>query len=443
MSYVMTKILKTIGNILYIIVLLTFIGCQRGDDISDYQEKRVASSYISELNDLCDKYCEKPSGITSNIRKSGGVNGWSIAAHDGLGALAGAKMFVKWTRNPYVLGGAALIGAAICSYAEYAEQAEAFKDVNENHINKAFYKDCYFVDRRAPISTIRSLDELQAEILLENIIGYEVGVYHNFIISQLMKNDKYGMPSNETLDDIFKSVSNIANDYKLGSLESDSTFCETYPQFAKEVFAQHLDCPIENKAIDDILNLYEKHLLHVQLGEQESFSKEFMRIVDKAFLINRELSYEEAFTINATISVWRKSEELWKALVPRLTEAHVLLCQNKVDSTSWIIKIPEDDNWGQKIETYIKTSEIVDFGIAKVIDGEITEVFFYRDIFKQLGYPKYESYLFLKNDITIKSIKIDDPCDKKLVKEIPICGVYKLQNISDMDNVKYVSLNKY
>lgn len=211
----------------------------------------------------------------------GAKNGWNE------GSMAGATLGVFWggitgAGTMSIVGG--LVGALV--YGVEASVNKALQDSTTQYI----------------VLPNESIVEIQP---FNDFSAGNLGYYHNFIISYLYQNNLVfpEMSATDLMYAIFNSIDDL-----YGIQLSD----EAHSFFISDLYDFSLGYEIDNENVDmdiitDITNDYISALYNVNEYNRESFTYNYMSIVESSF----GTETEETYIINGSISVGYYSSLLW------------------------------------------------------------------------------------------------------------------------------------
>ncbi len=289
------------------------------------------------------------------FRDGAAVGGMFGAA---VGTLAGGSVGAAWgTIGGGALGG--IGGAVIASVIEAIKQESSQINISSEEIGHQIKseKDIYTVDLRSPIL----MYGLDSEWYFDNeIIGANVGYYHNYIISTLYKNNgkkMFDWPNEEIRDSTIEHIMNLVTSDKPEYvyeilLESTKSFGEAEKSTTTT--------PYINKYIECISDLNQT--------KAKVYTEEFMHIVQEEMEDKQEI-----MQINGAISTYFYSSRLWKSYMPSMYSG-LYVCFNGNDS----FLIETDDE--KSIQRLTDDESLTFIGVPVIRDGQIESLFVFDDL---------------------------------------------------------------
>lgn len=383
-------------KLISIIILVVFVGCSSNSELKGPNKAEVFEINIQRLNEKYKKLShESTFMLQRNIKmeddgngNNGGgnnensnqneeddtenlrVDGSEIVLNDLQGFLFGSA-FSVW--GPEVGLIAAVAVAATFSVATYYEQTH-------DNANAALYLDntdlqsggpetankITNVDIRYPINKTEILPQLQNEI-----IGESVGELHNFAVTQLLYNTQYGVVSSNCINEIFTNTISLFEDYLY--LTNDEV--QMLSELEDEILATDLQVlPLNIEDFNAQLEWFEEYYeISVTLDSImfRNYSQEYMEIVNDAYNLGI-LSYEEAFIINSSISIFTNSKILWNNYLPDNEYIGIRLAYDSLEN-----------KWHYCNKEYIKNSRASGLhqfsvvGIPHFVGSKLAEIYFY------------------------------------------------------------------
>lgn len=236
------------------------------------------------------------------------------------------------------------------------------------------------VDMRDPINPCYDLTPIN------DAIGVEVGLYHNFIITQLLTNDAYSCDISNH-EELVNQISLVINDYDLvvtdqvGYIDSQELVC-ILSQINLPDNITDLQQEITN--FNEFVGSYYNIAIRLNPASLFDYTNQFSNIIDEAWR-NGELSEEEALLINGSISVGYYSSCLWRPYLSSPLNSEERVIYNEYDNEVYFCNREELVIY---INQHQNLSHIL-IGIPHYVHGELAEVYFYKQEMEEY-YGQYE-----------------------------------------------------
>ena len=290
------------------------------------------------------------------------------------GAAIGSVATVIGTGWGTIIGGAlgGIGGAVVSSIIEAAKKEDNQKNISAEEIGLyiKLEKDIYAVDLRSPISIYKPDFNLFFD---EQIIGANVGLYHNCIISSLYENngkDMFDWSPEAIRDSTIKYVMDLVDaedPQSVYNLLVEST----------QALGEVEDASTMNPYIDRYMS-YSRELMQ---NEVKAYTEEFMEIVQQ------ELSDEqEVLQINGTISTYYYSCCLWEPYMPTMYEG-LYVCHD--DHNTFVL-----ETYGENYRYAMVTDESITFIGVPVIRNDKIESLFVFDDMRVLSTTSWNNYVY-------------------------------------------------
>ncbi|MGM9830622.1 MAG: hypothetical protein ACI3Z5_01230 [Paludibacteraceae bacterium] len=399
------------------LILLTLCACSNESTESEVKVQQ-ASTYKEQIYVLNNKYNSDRKVPQSHIQhlQAKKVNGCEVAMEDvNSGIIIGEAVYHN-TKMKKLAIAAAIIGGAFCSYGEYVEQRD---DSTKSVV--AYKNGNFAIDLRKPIGNhIPTLTTW-----LPNTIGSEIGMYHNYVIAEVQTNPIYedvrDNASSELLSTFGTILQNIcvctANEFaNVEQVISSQNLLETWKDESNQ-FTNEEEGVLVSNFLSAISNMKE--------SLRYDYICQYMQIINNAYL-RGELSEISALLVNGAVSIWYYSHNLWKYYIPLKGQATAYMLE--VEEGHWYIT----DSF-EKLSLMSDNYSPTVLGIPNIIDGHITEIYFFEDIDDFLETEMTTIY-DVPELITITQVEMDLDIHTE-----ELYGTYLLQDISDRSDIKYVS----
>lgn len=309
------------------------------------------------------------------------VDKGEIAYWDAVGVLQGA-------RAGAVFGGAgALVGAivagaglSVASYVVQSNEAMVMYAEGDLSYGAPDFEQISLIDidRREPVYVWTLSDPMNMAI------GVDVGPIHNYIVSELLNNPLYCSHNFDNVAqlksdiiDVIRNNSFFSIDVsdELCNIENSTMFENEIPFFTDRVQLDEYKVLLREQIVDlteclDIAFSLDSFLLY-------SYANQYTNIINEAYE-NGALSQEEAFAINATISVGCYSRMLWRPYLPDPSyESQRLVFDLK--KNQWTLCNETD------ISYLLAGGAVSLVGIPHFVHGRLAELYFYSDELQQYG----------------------------------------------------------
>lgn len=289
------------------------------------------------------------------------------------------------------------------------------------------------IDLRDPINPLYDLQPLN------DAIGINIGMYHNFVLTQMLIDENYSCHSSDpaiVTDMIFQvmedynvmginQISSSEKNWIMHSLSQQDYFVENIDEARQEMTAYH-----------ECIREYFDIALYLDYTALYEYTNQYTTIINEAWM-NNELSIDEAFLINGCVSVGFYSRQLWRSYLPSpllskyriiyIEQSNTIICCSK---EHMMMLLQAGTIYGP-----------IMIGIPHFVNGIITEVYFYRNGME--GYCELlnnveERVISVNNETTyiLSDVNINIPCSELF----PI-GEYILTEVPESDQeIYYITL---
>lgn len=404
-------------NKIWVISVLLFTFCACSTSITeDVENGYISGTYVEQIKVLNDKYSDKTgSELSAFFAKARSADAEEIAKADVEGGLAVGEAVLHITKNGKAALVAFAVAGAFCSYAEYVGQQDSTTAIISRK------GDNLAVDLRNPIGD----NKPNMRTLLPNAIGSEIGMYHNYVIAELLTDSICSQQSGEwEVFSAFCSMLENAEVYTADELEdmkqvvSSNNLLDTWREHSTS-FADSQESILVSEFLSNISEIKE--------SLRYEYVCSYMQIIESAYLSN-ELSEETASFVNAAVSVWYYSHNLWKYYIPLDGCASAYIVETTAGS--WYLTTSFD-----KMCALCEAYGVGIIGIPQISNGQVTEIFFFEDMDRFLQKETKIVYSMVEDDIIISTVATDMD-----INIDALLGEHILCDVADRTDVHYVSL---
>lgn len=284
----------------------------------------------------------------------------------------------------------------------------------------------------------------------DGIPGGTLGWFHNVIVTELLHNSEYMMIERDDVECRMRFIAEYIEMYKGELLRSDKIFMDDDVLCRYDVgdifemtdMSSHYD-EIDNTFIQsfsdidgwsELQELYFSELAYIPNSKRYDYSIDYMRKITD-FYTQGEISDMELLLINGSISVYLYSGFLWNDFIPNPNVSNNILVKTLHDE--WIVFE------GRRCFFEYLTSNgphIQYVGFPNVVDGVVTEIFFFQDV---VDYLQREYREVSMPDINELSVDNEERVNCGYGHDIERIGLYYLiEKIYGRDDLVYYSLKK-
>ncbi len=344
------------------------------------------------------------------------------------GAIIGSKIGGFWG----ALIGGTTAGATL-SILAYVYQDDEVQMYDPNDLSKGGpdkHGKFTDIDRRDPISTWSDY----AEPVINNAIGMNAGLIHNYIISELL-NDQW-------------AIENINWSKQADVVENVFAILPTsvVPQYASvdmDEMKNGVHKVLDNINLDDIefvqddindrlVNLEEFCEIAINLDSalMWEYADKYSTIIEYAYE-HGDLSEEDAMFVNGSISVFCYSRMLWINYMPMPEQSSLRVAFNTTENK---VTFCEKDY----LPILMESEDIAFWGIPHFVNGNLAEVYFYEEELVDYLGCTLEKY-FAKNSTYLQ----EEPYITTLVEYLwyshyDVCGILGCREIIEVPNTHHL-----
>ena len=351
----------------------------------------------------------------------------TIAGIDAAGAFAAGVEAYRHRPRPSwpIIIGCGIAGGGSASIEAYFDQRNGTTPTNDSTqqmVRMWHDNGSPAIDLRNPIGGLQPSLE---EEYLPTTIGSTIGMYHNYLIAEAFDNGEYAeiMCNGESSYQLMQMWFNTLVEQDVLSLdEAEDCFTLLQQEDFLETWQDRQYESTEQQLLQDFMSV----ISSIRESSRYDYVCQYMGIIDEAYL-NGEVSEESALIINGAISVWFYSHNMWNYYIPMDGCASAYMLQTSDDE--WFLTNSTD-----RVHVLLEEGRVLAIGIPKFIGEDVTEVFFFENTDSFFDYETFVN-AYSYEEVTIADVRTD-----MSVNINNLLGMYRLQDVPDRNDVRYISI---